>query len=248
MSTTTADEMVEAARQLRDAVEPLRFSAPVTHVYNPLDYAWAAHEQYVKKFAVNPKRILFLGMNPGPFGMVQTGVPFGEVTAVRDWMGVRAEVKRPAHQHPKRPVLGFDCRRSEVSGQRFWALFRQRFGEPENFFDEHFVVNYCPLAFLEAPVRNLTPNKLPAEEKKRLFAVCDAHLRSAIEILRPEWLIGVGEFAFKRLEGISGTMKNVRVVQILHPSPACPASNNDWPGTVARQLQQCGVWNARSAS
>src|SRR4051812_29858374 len=118
----TANEVLRAAATLRDSVGSLKFSAPVTHVYNPLDYAWLAHEQYVKRFATAPKRIVFLGMNPGPFGMAQTGVPFGEIKAVRDWMGLRVEVRRPALEHPKRPVLGFDCPRCEVSGQRLWGL------------------------------------------------------------------------------------------------------------------------------
>src|SRR5215210_541527 len=126
--STTAKEVLRAAADLRDAVDPLRFSAPVTHVYNPLNYAWPAHEQYVKKFAGTPKRILFLGMNPGPFGMAQTGVPFGEIAAVRDWLGIRARIEQPARQHPKRLISGFDCARSEISGRRLWRLFAERFG------------------------------------------------------------------------------------------------------------------------
>jgi len=242
MSNTAGEMMIAAARELRDAVEPLTFAAPVTHVYNPLNYAWAVHEQYVRKFAATPKRVVFLGMNPGPFGMVQTGVPFGEVAAVRDWMGIRAEVKRLANEHPKRPVLGFECRRSEISGQRLWGLFAQRFGAAENFFREHFVANYCPLAFLAAPVRNLTPDKLPKSEVKELFAACDAHLIKVVEVLRPEWLVGVGGFAFARVQSLAERLPDLRVAQILHPSPACPAANRDWAGTATKQLQKCGAW------
>jgi len=42
-------------------------------------------------------------MNPGPWGMAQTGVPFGEINAVKDWLGINAEVDKPQKQHPKRP-------------------------------------------------------------------------------------------------------------------------------------------------
>jgi single-strand selective monofunctional uracil DNA glycosylase len=237
-----AIDVLRAAAALRDAVDPLRFSAPVTHVYNPLNYAWAAHEQYVKKFAGTPKRILFLGMNPGPFGMAQTGVPFGEIAAVRDWMGVRGEVKRPAEEHPKRPVLGFDCPRCEVSGKRLWGLFAQRFGAAGNFFREHYVVNYCPLAFLSESGSNLTPDKLPRCEVEKLFAACDAHLARVVEILRPEWLVGVGGFAFQRVQSLAETKPGLRTAQILHPSPASPAANRDWSGAATKQLQQCGAW------
>jgi single-strand selective monofunctional uracil DNA glycosylase len=213
----------------------------VTHIYNPLTYAWAPHEAYLRKFARGPKRIVFLGMNPGPFGMVQTGVPFGEVCAVREWLKLEAEVGRPPREHPRRPVLGFACSRSEVSGRRLWGLFAERFGTAERFFAEHLVMNYCPLAFLESSGRNHTPDQLPASEKAALFAACDEHLRAVVEVLRPEWLVGVGDFALKRAAQVflDGTPKLGR---ILHPSPASPAANRGWAALATRQLEALGAW------
>ena len=234
-------DLIGAARRLRDAVDRLSFAAPVTHVYNPLRYAWRAHEIYLRRYGNNPKRVLFLGMNPGPFGMAQTGVPFGQVAAVRDWLGIETEIDRPQHEHPKRPVTGFNCHRSEVSGERLWGLFAKRFSTPQKFFRDHLVANYCPLAFLEETGRNRTPDKLPPRERTALFAACDEHLREIVRILEPQWLIGVGDFAMKRArEAISDSP--LRLGQILHPSPACPASNKDWPGTVTAQLHELGVW------
>ena len=99
------------------------FRAPVAYTYNPLEYAWAGHEAYVRRFGNGPKKVLYLGMNPGPFGMAQTGVPFGEVSAVRLWMGISACIGQPPAMHPKRPVQGFICPRSELSGRRLWGLF-----------------------------------------------------------------------------------------------------------------------------
>ena len=233
--------LVAAARGLRDAVDKLRFAPPVTHVYNPLRYAWAAHEIYLRRYGDGPKRVLFLGMNPGPFGMAQTGIPFGQVAAVRDWLKIEAPVDRPPDEHPKRPVSGFDCPRSEVSGERLWSLFAKRFGTAPKFFRDHIVMNYCPLAFLEESARNRTPDKLPPAERTALFAVCDKHLREAVRLLQPHWLIGVGDFAAKRAREAL-TDSPPRLGQILHPSPACPASNRDWAGTVTAQLQKLGVW------
>src|SRR2546421_4558797 len=234
-------DLVAAARRLRDAVDTLAFTAPVTHVYNPLRYAWRAHEIYLRRYGNGPKRVLFLGMNPGPFGMAQTGVPFGQIAAVRDWLGIEVQIDRPPDEHPKRLVTGFNCHRSEVSGERLWGLFAKRFRTPEKFFRDHLVVNYCPLAFLEESGRNRTPDKLPPRERAPLYAVCDEHLREIVRILKPQWLIGIGDFATKRArEAITDSLP--RVGQILHPSPACPASNNDWAGTVTRQLRQLGVW------
>lgn len=223
------------------AVDRLKFKPPVTHVYNPLDYAWAAHEEYLRRFGHSRKRIIFLGMNPGPFGMAQVGVPFGEVAAVRDWMGINVPVGKPKNEHPKRPVLGFDCPRSEVSGRRLWGLFAERFGAVDKFFADHFAVNYCPLAFLSETGSNLTPDKLPAAEQEKLFAACDAHLRRILEIFQPEWLIGVGAFARDRGEEVCGEL-NIQLGQILHPSPASPAANRGWAEAATRQLVALGIW------
>jgi len=238
---TTENELIEAAQHLCAEVEKLRFAPPVTHVYNPLRYAWNGHEMYLRRFGGTPKEVIFLGMNPGPFGMAQTGVPFGEIGAVRDWMKIDAAIGKPAHEHPRRPIRGFACQRSEISGQRLWKLFAERFGTPEKFFELHFVVNYCPLAFLEESGRNRTPDKLGSEEKERLSRVCDQHLRTVFDILRPKWIIGIGAFAARQAEAAAmGTA--VQVGQILHPSPASPAANRDWAGQVIGQLKALGVW------
>jgi single-strand selective monofunctional uracil DNA glycosylase len=242
-SSATAEQLVQAAQALAAHVGRLRFPAPITHTFNPLVYARLAHETYLRKYGAGPKRVIFLGMNPGPFGMAQTGVPFGEVAAVRDWLQITAPVTRPAHEHPKRPVQGFDCPRSEVSGRRLWGLFADRFGSPVQFFAEHFVVNYCPLVFCEAGGRNFTPDKLPAAVQAELFAVCDAHLRRVLEILAPEWLIGVGGFAQARGAAVVEQLP-VKLGKILHPSPASPAANRGWPQAVTKQLVELGVWPA----
>jgi len=236
------DNLINAAKNLRDRVSRLRFAGPVAYVYNPLEYAWAAHELYLRRYGAGQKRVVFLGMNPGPFGMVQTGVPFGQVAAVRDWLGVVSTIEIPRQQHPKRLVTGFDCHRSEISGERLWGLFAKRFGTAANFFTNHFVVNYCPLAFVESSGRNRTPDKLPREERDAVFSICDQHLLQVVQVLKPEWLIGVGDFAAKRAEVASADYR-LRIGKILHPSPACPASNNDWPGKVTAQLRDLGVWS-----
>jgi len=244
MQEALSSQLIAAARELSAQVERLKFQPPVTYVYNPLDYAWAAHEEYLRRFGNNRKRIVFLGMNPGPFGMAQVGVPFGEVAAVRDWMGINIPVGKPKHEHPKRPVEGFDCPRSEVSGRRLWGLFAERFGTADKFFAEHFVANYCPLAFLSETGSNLTPDKLPAAEQEKLFAACDAHLRRVLEILEPEWLIGVGGFARDRGEAPSVELQ-IKLGQILHPSPASPAANRGWAEAATKQLVALKAWTTR---
>jgi len=244
MAECVSQHLIAAARHLCATVDGMRFAAPVTHVYNPLGYAWAAHETYLQRFGRSRKKVVFLGMNPGPFGMVQTGVPFGEVAAVRDWLKLAGPVGQPAQVNPKRPVEGFDCPRSEVSGHRLWGLFRMRFGDVDAFFAEHFVANYCPLAFF-VDGRNLTPDKLPAAEQAALLAACDEHLRALIAALEPEWVIGIGAWAETRARAALGSA--AKIGRILHPSPASPAANRGWAQAASRQLVELGVWQGRDA-
>jgi single-strand selective monofunctional uracil DNA glycosylase len=232
--------LVAIAADLRDAVEPLDFGPPVTHVYDPLVYAWDLHRGYLERFGNPAGRVLLVGMNPGPFGMTQTGVPFGDVNMVRDWMGFRGEVGQPPVPHPQRPVEGLSFERSEVSGTRLWGWARDRFGSPEAFFERFFVLNYCPLVFLEESGRNRTPDKLPSLESTPLFAACDLSLRRSVEALSPRRVLGVGKFAEGRarraLEGL-----DIPIASILHPSPASPAANRGWAEQVESQLAALGV-------
>ncbi|MEM9187047.1 MAG: uracil-DNA glycosylase family protein [Planctomycetota bacterium] len=245
---------INAARRLSRRVSELTFAEPVTHVYNPLDYARHAHEAYLRMLNPAGVRVLFLGMNPGPWGMAQTGVPFGEVAAVTGWLGVTPDtlaepVGRPADEHPKRPVEGLACGRSEVSGRRLWGLFAERFASADAFFAEHFVANYCPLVFMEAGGKNRTPDKLSPDERGPLDAACDAHLVELLAATRPEWAVGVGKYAERCLLRVVPTVAgagdgNTRVTSVLHPSPASPAANRGWPEAATRQLVEAGVWPA----
>jgi len=236
--------LLEAADHLCEALDSLAFAAPVSHVYNPLRYARAPHEAYLRRFAGGPKRVLFLGMNPGPWGMAQTGVPFGEIPAVRDWMGIEEPVEKPAREHPKRPIEGFACPKSEVSGRRLWGLFAERYPDPADFFADHFVLNYCPLVFMEESGRNRTPDKLPAAELAAVQERCDHYLRACIGALAPEWLVGVGGYAERALDRIAPEAAlTARIGKVLHPSPASPAANRGWSEAASRQLHDQGIWS-----
>lgn len=237
--------LVQAATELREALRGLAFSAPVTHTYQPLDYAWQTHCEYLERYGSGKKPVLFLGMNPGPFGMAQTGVPFGEIPAVRDWMKISGPVGTPAAPHPKRPIEGFACAKSEVSGRRLWGLFAQRFPVADDFFRDHFVANYCPLVWMSASGANITPDKLPAAEIRPVEEACLTHLRRVIEHLQPRALVGVGAYAEQRLREAAPAFTGT-IAKILHPSPASPAANRDWAGTAQRQLIEAGVWERES--
>ncbi len=236
----TLDSLLEITDQLVRDLRGLRFGPPVTYVYNPLTYAQAPYRRYLERSGRGKGRVILLGMNPGPWGMAQTGVPCGEVGAVRDWLCIDEPVGKPAAEHPKRPVLGLACSRSEVSGARIWSWARQHFHTPQRFFRRFFVANYCPLTFLEASGRNRTPDKLPAAERQPLFEACDRALRRTVEVLQPAYVIGVGVFAERRTrEALDGL--DVAISRILHPSPANPAANQGWSAKATAELAACGI-------
>ena len=245
-SKRSAVELQRISSVLAAECDALRFDAAVQAVYNPLVYAASPHKKYLELAGAAPKKVIFLGMNPGPWGMAQTGVPFGEVAVVRDWLGIQADVGKPAREHPKRPIQGFACIRSEVSGRRLWGLFRERFENAAAFFRDHFVANYCPLVFMDENGANITPDKLPALQAAPLFEACDRALADTIRTLNPDWVIGVGGFAKKRIDRLK-TSENLdrtpfSAAQILHPSPASPRANAGWSGEVTRTLVELGVW------
>lgn len=226
-----------SADALAAALENLAAPAQAEVVYNPLIYARDLHRAYLRR-CTGTGRILMLGMNPGPFGMVQTGVPFGEISAVRDWLKIEGRVEKPPREHPKRPIQGFGCQRSEVSGKRLWGLMADIYGNPDAFFEQAMIMNYCPLAFVSDTGRNMTPDKLPRDYRQELYGHCDRHLQQVLDILQPGCLIGIGAFAAQRLRQVCPEQD---VHQMLHPSPASPRANRNWSGEARGLLEQIGV-------
>ena len=232
--------LVRIARTLAGAVDALDFAEPVTHVYDPLVYARRPHEAYLRRYGRPGIQALLLGMNPGPFGMAQTGVPFGEVAIARDWLGLEAPVDKPPVEHPKRPITGFACTRSEVSGRRLWGWAAERWPSADAFFDDVFVWNFCPLVFLEESGRNRTPDKLPAAERETLYAPCRKALEAVVDLLGPELVIGVGAFAEQRAREAL-VDRELRFGRVLHPSPASPIANRGWAPQAESQLRELGL-------
>jgi single-strand selective monofunctional uracil DNA glycosylase len=236
-------DLIESTLRLADELRELEFSPPVAYVYRTLDYTWSAQLEYLGRYGSGVKRVLFLGMNPGPYGMTQTGVPFGEVAAVRDWIGIEKPIAKPAIEHPKRPIEGFQCKRSEVSGRRLWGLFAEEFKTADRFFEKHFVLNYCPLVWMSESGANLTPDKIRAVEMAPVERACMKHLQEVVGLMQPSYLIGVGGFAEQRLRRAADACGSTAVVgRILHPSPASPAANRGWTEAAKAQLKEIGVW------
>lgn len=233
--------IISRTKELSDSVSSLSFSFD-GFIYNPLEYAWEAHKQFLEKYVDHKVKVLFLGMNPGPFGMMQTGVPFGEINAVKNYLKINAKINKPVSEHPNRPVLGLDTKRSEVSGQRLWSLISSVYPDPYDFFKDQSVFNYCPLGFLmnTKTAKNETPDHLVKPERDALEKICSSYLADVIDILSPSFLIGVGKYAQSKLESVSS---NQLVTSIIHPSPGNPQANNNWAGKTYDKLKEIGVWN-----
>lgn len=243
----SVSKLIKNTVRLRDEVERINFKGGVKTVYNPLRYAWKSYKLYLERFAEPPKQIIFMGMNPGPWGMAQTGIPFGEIPAVRDWLGIEAAVGKPQCAIPGRPVTGFNCTRSEVSGRRVWGLMKKCFETPEGFFLDHFIANYCPLIFFDEDGKNITPDKLGKDDREALFKLCDNHIAETITLLKPRVLAGFGAFATDRLESVrlclpEPVRETLSIIRLPHPSPANPQANRGWGEQVEKILGEAGAW------
>ncbi|XP_014675576.1 PREDICTED: single-strand selective monofunctional uracil DNA glycosylase-like [Priapulus caudatus] len=234
-------QFLQIERELCALLRPLTFSEPVTHVYNPLEYAHQPHSDYVMKYLQGPKRVMFLGMNPGPYGMAQNGVPFGDGNHVRDWLKVQGEVYKPRPEHPNRPIVGLACTRSEVSGSRFWGFFKEKCHTPDAFFRHCFVHNYCPLAFMSKTGKNITPPQFCISQRKSLQEICGGALCRTIALLQVETVVAIGKYVEAQTRAAlrdAGMEHTVRLARIMHPSPINPNANKGWADVVTAQLEE----------
>ena len=252
---STVERLKQAARRLSlecdKAITNLQKAEAVAHATNPLDYAWPHHEQFIEQWGGLGATTLLLGMNPGPWGMAQTGVPFGATQVARDFLRIEAkELTTPANAHPKRPIVGMDLERQEVSGTRLWNLMEELYGSPESTFADLFVVNHCPLLLLGERGQNITPDKVPKSLIEPVLEACDDHLREVVDIMGITRIVGVGKYAEKRARlalnagkkgpGKASDGRDVEITTCWHPSPASPLANRnegaDWRENVRNVL------------
>ena len=239
------ERMIETSSKLRDDVEKFADSlvkeGSVDAVYNPLAYAWEPHRAYLELASGGGAKTLLLGMNPGPHGMGQMGIPFAATSVVRDLLKItNLDVGQPRTPHPKRPISGLDWPKEEVSGTRLWGLLANEYGSAESIFKSVFLLNHCPLMLFSGErATNITPDRITGPTTKALLERCDEHLREVVDIMQIERVIGVGKYSEKRaLNALSGI--DISVTTCWHPSPASPLANRnkgeDWKKNVRNVL------------
>lgn len=286
--------LIQDTRVFSDALDRLSRPAGVSHVYNPLAYMRRAHEQWLAQFevfvdyqgesvscatyekspdefarATQSRPYLILGMNPGPWGMVQTGVPFGDVANANTILGYRRGDQIPAPDpdrvtlHPKRPVQGFACTRREASGERLWGglckvwekpAFDANVHEIDAVLADCFAVNYCPLAYFadDGKGTNVTPDAFRKSGPYRdlpyandLDALCSSYIAAIMQAFRTRVVLAVGRYAETMAKVIvtSAMPADVRpkVVYLTHPSPLATRSAGEWAAMAQREMSAAGV-------
>ena len=209
--------------------------------YNPLNYAWDAHEAYLRKMGGGGARTVILGMTPGPHGMGQMGIPFAATSVVRDLLGITGiPVDQPEVVDSRRPVVGLEYPREEVSGTRLWGLLTEYYGDVGAIASSVFLVNHCPLMLFSGPrAANITPDKVAGPTAQVLLERCDQHLREVVSALNADQVIGIGKFAESRARSAL-VDEAVKIVGCWHPSPASPLANRnggaDWRVNVRAVL------------
>eukprot|EP01023_Acetabularia_acetabulum_P031317 TRINITY_DN29446_c0_g1_i1.p1 TRINITY_DN29446_c0_g1~~TRINITY_DN29446_c0_g1_i1.p1 ORF type:complete len:252 (+),score=22.23 TRINITY_DN29446_c0_g1_i1:130-885(+) len=215
----------------------------INTIYNPLEYAWEPYENYLRKYCGDYKKTIFVGMNPGYFGMVQTGIPFGDLNMVCNFLHLQ-KFQVPVKQHNIRKIVGYEIKRSEVSGQRFWGLIQTKFGHPDKFFNEdsNFVVNLCPLAFLSETGKNVTPEEISIQEKDKIIVVCMAYFKQIVKFLQIQNIVCIGNFVCKEVKKSLTQDGYYNIVYMQHPSPRVQPQELQWRDVVTKQLEDAGVW------
>jgi len=208
------DKIIKLSNELSKQMDELTFSLPVKYVYNPLSYSFLTYLQYLNRINFNDVNI-YIGINPGPYGMSQTGIPFGDYYFVKNFLNIKKEklLNLPLTHH-KKPIYGFDINKREASGKRLWAFFQDIYKDQEIFFKNNIILNYCPLCFLNEEGNNITPDKLIKEERNILYKICDDYLNKSINLFKFKSVIGIGNFAYNRAK-----ILGYNALKIGHPSP-----------------------------
>ena len=218
---TLSDQVISIYAKLSEEMDLLIPDIPVL-AYNVLSYAGCNHEEYLRIAVRGEGRVVMLGMNPGPYGMTQTGVPFGAVSFVRSYLGITGDVGKPVNESSLCPVRGMAVSRDEASGRAVWTM-ASRYGSRDEFFSKCVVLNYCPLVFFDGRGRNLTPDKLPRGIRERIEARCSQALADIFDTLRPSSVIALGRYAEAKAR-----MTGISVHYFPHPSPLNPSSGRFW--------------------
>lgn len=210
-------------------------------IYNPLEYCLDPFIQYLEKGG-EKRDIVFLGMNPGPFGMMQNGIPFGASNFVNNYLNIEKDFDKQKieKEHPKYKIIGKNIERQEISGTKLWGLIQSFYPDSNTFLENQIVLNYLQLAILDKEKgKNITPDKLNKDVRTKIENICDNQLREILDILESKVLIGVGKYSYDSLLRVK---KNEKVIKINHPSPLNARYFKTWTEDTKKLLIDENIW------
>lgn len=159
-------------------------------VLNVHAYGWSAYEAFVRAYYSDGRpRILALSMNPGPFGAVQTGIPFCDVPLARQLLPGfdRLIAAKPSWVASER---------REISALKLVVWSDARFGGIRGLYARVLLAMTCPLAILRGPRKTNVPlPALPRREQEKIEAFIPRHAAEEIRLAEPAGILMLGEWA-----------------------------------------------------
>ena len=209
--------IIELYKSLNIELDELKFFPPCFYVYNPLSYCFESFKIYFEYLNTEEEINLFFGINPGPFGMAQTGIPFGDKETVKNYLKIepKIDIDKIPKQHPKKQILGLEVKRVEKSGRIFWGVIKEFYPEKYDFFKSNFVLNFCPLCFLDEQGRNITPKVLRKEDQIALYKILEIFMLKLFKLIKIKKLIAIGDETFSYLNALNTKLK---IQTIIHPA------------------------------
>jgi single-strand selective monofunctional uracil DNA glycosylase len=223
-------------------------------VLNPGRYGERWHARFRRAYPMSPRPLLVFGLNPGPYGMAQTGVPFTDLKRLesalpglwKDLVASGEPVTRPGLAPPS--LARHLTRTFESSSVRVYRFLERAYGRPELALREVVFVNPCPLLFIDPETgANRTPADLPRALRARKAAelvhafeeLRRATVLEAVAELEPRGAILLGrDVAAAVGEALRAALGARSVVEWEHPARAVPET---WSRGLADELRKRGL-------
>ncbi len=247
-----------SARRWEDLAPALR-RATGWRIWNPGLYGETWHARFRRLYRPGQHPLVVFGLNPGPYGMAQTGIPFTDirrlVSALPDLAaelrGRGERVEPPGLAPPGlRPYLS---RSFESSAVRVYRFLKKGWGGAERGWTEVVVANPCTLLFIDpAEGKNRTPADLAraarlrgsGRDQVRELVESFGRIRircavESIEALSPRGAILLGKDVQAALgPALRRILGEARVIPWEHPARAVPES---WASGLLSALRRRGL-------